>query len=116
MIHLFEARTKMTLPSLLLGAELWTLTSTLLLKLERRQYWFLKHIFYAPEFAPGRLLLKLSGLDSVESEVATKKLLFLCRLITEPIMTPLIKNLFLMFSYHNETLELVFHILREKQI
>ena len=53
------------------------------------QYWFLKHIFYVPEFAPGPLLLKLSGLNSIESEVATKKLLFLGRLITEHKMTPL---------------------------
>ena len=82
------------LPSLLFGAELWTLTPTLLLKLERCQYRFLKHTFYVLEFAPGPLLLKLSGLNSIESEVATKKLLFLGRLITEPIMTPLIKNLF----------------------
>ena len=81
------------LPSLLFGAELWTLTHTLLLKPERCQYWFLKRIFYVPEFAPGRLLLKLSGLNSIESEVATKKLLFLGRLITEPKMIPLIKNL-----------------------
>ena len=66
--------------SLLFGAELWTLTPTLLLKLERCQYWFLKHIFYVSEFAPGPLLLKLSGLNSIESEVATKKLLFLGRL------------------------------------
>ena len=40
------------------------------------------------------LLLKLSGLNSIESEVATKKLLFSGRLITEPKMTSLIKNLF----------------------
>ena len=64
------------LPSLLFGAELWMLTPTLLLKLEQCQYWFLKHISYVPEFAPGPLLLKLSGLNSIESEVATKKLLF----------------------------------------
>ena len=38
------------LPSLLFGAELWTLTPTLLMKLERCQCWFLKHIFYVPEF------------------------------------------------------------------
>ena len=82
------------LPSLLFGAELWTLTPALLLKLERCQYWFIKHLFYVPEFGPGALLLKLSGLNSIESEVATKKLLFLGRLITEPKMTPLIKNLF----------------------
>ena len=82
------------MPSLLFGEELWTLTPTLLLKLERCQYWFLKHIFYVSEFTPGTLLLKLSGLNSIESEVATKKLLFLGRLITEPKMTPLIKNPF----------------------
>ena len=35
-----------------------------------------------------------TGLNSIESEVATKKLLFLGRLITELKMTPLIKNLF----------------------
>ena len=71
----------------------WTLSSVnksiVLLKLERCQYWFLKHIFYAPKFALGPLLLKLSDLNSIESEVATKKLLFLGRLITEPEMTPL---------------------------
>ena len=61
------------LPSLLFGAEHWTLTPTLLLKLERCQYWFLKHIFHVPEFAPGPLLLKLSGLNSIEYEGATKK-------------------------------------------
>ena len=82
------------LPSLLFGVELWTLTPTLLLKLQGCQYWFLKHIFYVPEFAPGPFLLKLSGLNSIESEVATKKLLFSGRLITEPKMMPLIKNLF----------------------
>ena len=82
------------LPSLLFGAELWMLTPTLLLKLERCQYWFFKHIFYVPEFAPGPLLLKLSDLNSIKSEAATKKLLFLDRLITEPKLTPLIKNLF----------------------
>ena len=56
------------------------------------EYWFLKHIFYVPEFAPGSLLLKLSGLNSIESEVVTIKLLFLSRLITEHKMTPLIKR------------------------
>ena len=46
------------------------------------------NIFYVSKFAP-------SGLNLIESEVATKKLLFLGQLITEPKMTPLInKNLF----------------------
>ena len=52
------------------------LIPTLLLKLELCQYWFLKHIFYVPEFAPGPLLLKLSGLNSTESEVTTKQFCF----------------------------------------
>ena len=59
------------LPMLLYGAELFTLTPTLLLTLERCQSWFLKNIFYVPKFAPGPLLLALSCLNSVESEVAT---------------------------------------------
>ena len=65
-----------------------------LLLLERCQYWFLKHIFYVPELAHGPLLLKLSGLNSIESEVATEKLSFSGRLITEHKMRPLIKDLF----------------------
>ena len=53
------------LPSLLFGAELFTLTPGLLLKLECCQSWFLKHIFYVPSFTPGPILLKMSGLHSL---------------------------------------------------
>ena len=67
------------LPTLLFGAELFTLTPSLLLRLERCQSWFLKNIFYVPKFAPGLLLQKMSGLNSIESEIAMKKLLFLGR-------------------------------------
>ena len=42
---------------------------------------------------PGPILLKMSGLNSVASENAIKKLFFLGRLITEPNMTPTVKNL-----------------------
>ena len=48
------------LPSLLFGAEVWRLTTALLLKLEQCQYLFLKHIFYVTEFALDPMLLKLS--------------------------------------------------------
>ena len=82
------------LPSLLYGAELFTLTPRLLLKLERCQSWFLQQIFYVPSFTPGSILLKMSGLNSVASEIAIKKLLFLGRLITEPNMAPTVRNLF----------------------
>ena len=40
------------LPSLLFGAELFSLTPSLLLELERCQSWFLKKLFYVPDFAP----------------------------------------------------------------
>ena len=64
------------LPTLLSGAELSTLTPTLLSRLKCCQPWFLKNIFYVPKFAPVPLLQKLSGLNSIESEIAIKKLLF----------------------------------------
>ena len=82
------------LPTLLFGAELFTLTPTLLLRLERCQSWFLKNIFYVPKFASGPLLQKLSALNSIESEVAIKKLPFLGHLIKEPKMSPAVKSLF----------------------
>ena len=63
-------------PTLLFDAELFTLAPTLLLRLERCQFWFLKNIFYVPKFASGLLLQKLSGLNSIESEIAIRKLLF----------------------------------------
>ena len=52
------------LPSLLFGSELFTLTPSLLLKLERCQLRFLKNIFYLLSFAHSTLILKLSGLNS----------------------------------------------------
>ena len=82
------------LPSLLFGAELFTLTPGLLLKLARCQSSFLKHILFVPSFTPSPILLKMSGLNSVASEIAIKKLLFLGRLIIEPNMAPTVRNLF----------------------
>ena len=72
------------LPSLLFGAELITLTPELLLKLERCQSWFLKHIFHVPSFALGLLLLKMSGLNSIASEIAIKSCSFLGILSLSP--------------------------------
>ena len=45
------------LPYLLFGAELFTITPSLLLELERCQSWFLKKLFYVSDFAPRALLL-----------------------------------------------------------
>ena len=82
------------MPSLLFGSELFTLTPSLLLKLGRYQLWFLKNIFYVPSFAHSTLILKLSGLNSVESEIDVNRLLSFGRLITEPKMATVVKNLF----------------------
>ena len=82
------------LPSLLFGSELFTVTPNLLHKLERCQMWFLKIIFFVPKFAPNLLILQLAGLNSIESEIDIKKLLFLGRLLTEPKMTFVVKSLF----------------------
>ena len=83
------------LPTLLFGAELFSITTSQSSKLERCQQWFLKKLFYVPNFAPSRLLLKFSDLNSIESEIDLKKLLFLGRLITESKMAPVVKSLFL---------------------
>ena len=45
-------------------------------------------------FALGPPLQKLSGWNSIESEIAIKKLLDLGRLIKEPKMSPAVKSLF----------------------
>ena len=81
------------LPCLLFGAELFSLNKSQLCQLERCQQWFLKNVFYVPKFAPGHLL-KISNVNSIESEIDLKKLLFLGRLITEPNMSAVVKGLF----------------------
>ena len=81
------------LPSLLFGAELFTITPSLLLELGCCQSWFLKKLFYVPDFAPLALLLRLTELNSIEDEIDMRKLLFLGRLVTEPKMAPSVRNL-----------------------
>ena len=78
--------------TLLYGTEFFTLTHTLLAKVERCQQWFLKNVFYVPRFAPSQLLLKLSGLWSNDSEIGLRKLLFLGRLLTGDKMAPVVRN------------------------
>ena len=69
------------LPTLLYHSELFTLTLSLSEKLERCQLWFIGNIFHVLKFTLKLLFLKLSGLNSTESEIAIKKMLFLGRLI-----------------------------------
>ena len=81
------------LPSLLFGAELFTITPSLLFELERCQSRFLQKLFYVPDFAPRALLLRLTELNSIEPEIDIRKLLFLGHLVDEPKMAPSVRNL-----------------------
>ena len=63
------------LPSLVFGSELWSLTKTDVVCLERCQNWFVRKVFNSSHL----LLLKISGLISVENEIAKRKLFFFAR-------------------------------------
>ena len=52
------------------------------------------YIFCVPNIAPIRLIRKQSGLKSIESEIALRKLLFLEWMIIENKLTPTMRNLF----------------------
>ena len=82
------------IPTLLFGSELWTLTSTLLNKLEACQRWFLKKVFHLPEHSPNHSLYIISGLLTIETLIDQRKLFFLARIITSHKMPPLINNLY----------------------
>ena len=58
------------LPSLVFGSELWSLTKTGIACLERCQNWFIRNVFHLPKFSSYLLLLKISGLISVENDIA----------------------------------------------
>ena len=97
------------LPSLLFGFEIFSLTATLLSRLERCQRWFLKVIFYVPKFASSILIERLAGVNSVESEVEFCKLLFIGRLLSLPNIPITVKKLFrtTIESFYNEKISSV---------
>ena len=64
------------IPSLLFGTELMSITPSILSKVERCQSWFLKKAFFVPDYAHSLLLLRLSGLNSIESEIHIRRLYF----------------------------------------
>ena len=72
---------KVCLPSLLCGAELWTLNSSLVADLERCQVWFLKKVLHFPKFAHNLFVLKICNMRSIQSEIDYRKLLFFARLV-----------------------------------
>ena len=53
-----------------------------------------ENVFYVPKFAPNQLLLTLSGLWFIHSEIGLRKLLFLGCMLTGDKMAPVVRNLF----------------------
>ena len=80
------------IPSPPFRTELMSFTPSLPQKLERCQRYFLKNVFFVPNYSPSILLLKLFGLHLIESEAHIKRLLLL-GLITEPKIAPAVKTL-----------------------
>ena len=70
--------------SLVFGSELWSLSNTDIACLERCQNWFIRKVFHL-------LLLKISGLISVENEIAKRKWSFIARMALSTSDTVLCK-------------------------
>ena len=68
-----------------------SLTKTDIACLERCQNWFIRKVFNLPKFSSHLLLLKISGLISVENEIAKRKLLFFARMALSTSDTVLCK-------------------------
>ena len=82
------------LPSLIFGSEIFSLSLTLLSRLERCQRWFLKIVFNVPKFASSILIERLACVNSVESEIEYRKPLFIGRLLSVPNIPITVKTLF----------------------
>ena len=70
------------------------LTPTLIESLKDASCGFLKNLLFVPKFTHKHLLLKLSELNSVDSEITLRNFLFLGPLITETKMAPVVRKLF----------------------
>ena len=69
------------IPTLLFGAEIWSLTSTHFEKLKRCQRWFIKRLFHLPGYTSNEILAIVSDIPSVATIINQKKLYFLARIV-----------------------------------
>ena len=53
------------IPTLLYGAEIWSLTSTHLEKLEICQRWFIRRLFHLPVYTSNEVLAIVSGIATI---------------------------------------------------
>ena len=82
------------LPSLLFGSEIFSFAPTLLTRLERCQWRFVKIVFHVPKFAFSILIERLAGVNSVKYEIEYRKLLFIGRLLSVLSIPITVKNCF----------------------
>ena len=85
---------KACIPALLFGAELWTFTKTGLNKLERCQRWFLKKLFYLPDYIESSILYIISGLPTISTLLHQKRLYFLGRIISLKKIPKVVSDIF----------------------
>ena len=71
---------KACIPALLFGAELWTVRKTGLDKLEGCQRWFLKNLFYLPDYIESSILYIISGLPKLALFYIRRDYIFLVEL------------------------------------
>ena len=71
------------------GSELWSLTKTDIACFERCENWFIRKVFHLPKLSSHLLLVKISGLISVEIEIAKWKLFFFARMALSTLDTVL---------------------------
>ena len=79
------------IPTLLFGAEIWSLTSTHLEKLERCQRWFIKRLFHPPDYTSNEILTIVGGIPPVATIINHKMLYFLGRITTLPKISDVVK-------------------------
>ena len=86
---------KVCIPTLLFGAELWTVTKTGLEKLERCQRWFLKKLFCLPGYIESSILYIISGLPTISTLLHQKRLYFLGRIISFKKIPKIVSDIFM---------------------
>ena len=82
------------IPCLLFGSELWNPTPSDIEKLERCQRWFVRKVFYLPNYSDDFNLQSISGLTSVELQIDIRKLFFFARIVRNDGMSPVVRDIF----------------------
>ena len=91
---LYQVLEKACIPALLFGAELWTVTKTGLDKLQSCQRWFLKKLFYLPDYIESTILYIISGFPTISTLSHQKRLYFLGRFTSLKKIPKIVSDIF----------------------